>query len=299
MVDVSQRTVVGMIEMFRELGCYDPSGYSFSSQAPKMTATRLREFLYSHNFEKKFLDQCEDWDWSFERILPSLRDESFFVVGNQNFRTKVQSAYNNQGRGQTLLRMLLATVVEIYMRLKMNRTDEFVSILHCMDADGLIWAEGKILDADREIVDIPAELSAFEKTMQSSGHDDLPLLQHHFSTAQRQFNDSEWGPSAGEWRKLFEEIMRGVWRMTRQKNPAFSGYIEHPNFADVMNWLFAAGFFHKDEKDAYGAAWGFLSVGNHPGMLDAEVAKFSRILSLTFGHSCLQKLEWWKKKGYR
>jgi len=110
--------------------------------------------------------------------------------------------------------------------------------------------------------------------------------------------DSNWGEASGEWRKVYEETIRGIWRLTRLNNPSFSGKIEYPPFKDVLIWLEQAEFFTADEKEAYGAAWGFLSVGGHPGMTDGDIAKFCMILAMTFGHSALKKLDWWAKKGF-
>jgi hypothetical protein len=59
-----------------------------------------------------------------------------------------------------------------------------------------------------------------------------------------------------------------------------------------------AQFFTGNEQSAYGAAWGVLSVGNHPGLLDADIARFCRDLTLVFGQASLQKLEWWKARGF-
>jgi hypothetical protein len=62
--------------------------------------------------------------------------------------------------------------------------------------------------------------------------------------------DSAWGEASGEWRKFFEETIRGLWRLTRINNPSFLAKIERPPFKDVLLWLEQAGFFTSDEKDA-------------------------------------------------
>ena len=84
---------------------------------------------------------------------------------------------------------------------------------------------------------------------------------------------------------------------TRLNNPSFAAKNVHPPFKDVLLWLERAGFITSDEKDAYGATWGFLSVGSHPGMTDGDIAKFCMILAMTFGHAALKKLDWWANKG--
>lgn len=281
MAEISQRTVAAMIALFDYLGCYDPVGYTDWNEGPRITASKLKNFLYSRNFDNKLLSNFEQLQWNFETILPALRDNSTW------------------GKGETVLRALAAALIQLAEDLDITGESEFRIFVLSLRRDGLTENSGTVIDIDKEIVDIPAEVSAIEQLISDGCHDGTATLMHHLKTAERQFVSKEWGPSAGEWRKFYEEALRGVWRLTRQNDPQWAKRLEKPNFADVLNWLEEAKYFTSEEKNAYGAAWGFLSVGNHPGLPDPDVARLCKFLSLTFGHACLIKLEWWKKRKFR
>jgi hypothetical protein len=297
MAEISQRTIATMIVLFDHLGCYDPVGYTAWDEGPIITATKLRTILYSHNFDRKLLDRFQFLDWNFAHILPALRDNS--IWGSiSNPRTAVQVAQANQGRNETILRSLAEVLPSLENWTESLHYGAFRAFLSSLQMDGFTLSGGVLADADTEIVDIPAEVSAIEGSIAHSRHDHTQLLMHHLHTAQRQFAKAEWGPSAGEFRKFYEEILRGVWRFTLANNPKFLGRIEKPGFRDLMNWLQDSGFFTNDEKDAYGSAFGFLSLGNHPGLPDPYMARLCMILALTLGHACLQKMARWNGKQF-
>jgi hypothetical protein len=88
MARISQRTIATMIELFDHLGCYDPSGYTSYNSGPLITATNLRTFLYSHEFDRLLLDKFERSGWRFERILPALSDNSIWAQPPQIIETQ-------------------------------------------------------------------------------------------------------------------------------------------------------------------------------------------------------------------
>ena len=54
----------------------------------------------------------------------------------------------------------------------------------------------------------------------------------------------------------------------------------------------------REESEAYGAAFGFLSIGNHPGIKDEQLAYLSRTLALPLAHACLAKLRSWNGRVF-
>jgi hypothetical protein len=69
--------------------------------------------------------------------------------------------------------------------------------------------------------------------------------------------------------------------------------------ANRLQYLQDVGFFTSDEKTAFGAAWGFLSAGSHPGIPSRDEARIGLILSLEFGQLLLLKFANWAANGFR
>jgi len=298
MTNISQNTVVAMINLFEHLGCYDSPMYTYGLDGPLVSATELRTFLYSLNFDNQLLNRFEREDWKFNSILPTLRDGTFWKVTSRRLLEDAEAASAKVARGETVLRQLAEALVELCRRQELLHSWPYMRFVSALRNDGFTLSFGKIIESGTEVVDLPAELSATEKTVTNSKHDAIKTLLHHLQSAQKQMMDSAWGTASGEWRKFFEETIRGVWRLTRLNNPDFATRDVHPPFKDVLLWLEQAGLFTSDEKAAYGAAWGFLSVGGHPGMTEGDIAHFCMILSMTFSHAALKRLDWWANKGY-
>ncbi len=75
-----------MINVFEHLGCYDSMTYSYSGDGPLISATELRKFLYSLDFDNKLLDRFAEWDWAFKDILPCLQDGTFWKPEPRSWR---------------------------------------------------------------------------------------------------------------------------------------------------------------------------------------------------------------------
>lgn len=66
-----------------------------------------------------------------------------------------------------------------------------------------------------------------------------------------------------------------------------------------LDYLQTVGFFTTDERAAFGAAWGFLSAGSHPGIPSRDEARIGLILSLEFAQVLLLKSVKWQANGCR
>jgi hypothetical protein len=99
--------------------------------------------------------------------------------------------------------------------------------------------------------------------------------------------------------RFLEELLRGIWRQTRQHRTEYKTYAEKPPMVDVFTFLKQSGFFDADEELAYRSSFGFLSGGSHPGISEKDDAYLSQILALTFGHALLLKLASWHIGNYR
>jgi hypothetical protein len=248
MANISQSTVVAMINVFEYLGCYD-NAYSYSSDGPIITATELRKHLFSLDFNDGLLDRFGQWDWEFNTILPSLRAGTFFrAPSRRSWNEDAESADEVQERAETILRALAAALILFFEDRKIKQPPEFSKLAYGLRKDGLTFSGGKIIESETEVVDVPAELSAFERSVDRSKHNGKVTVLHHLKIAERQMTLSEWGPASGEWRNVFEESLRGVWRLTTLNNGSFETHSAHPPFKDVLTFLNVAGFLLKTRK---------------------------------------------------
>jgi hypothetical protein len=256
----------------------------------------MRRFLFSRDFVRDTLTLFDECDWNFEEMLPAILDGSLKVPDNPNWRNRGDVAWASHGDPQLLLQNLATAFI-----LKANainngpygRLLDVRSLWEALQKDGFIYKDGQLREANNEVVDIQANTSALHVAINQAQHDNRQLLLHHLGEANRQFDNGEWGAATSEWRHFFEESVRGAWRQTRANNPTYSGRLVKPPFADVIKWLADSDFLTADEASAFGSAWGFLSVGTHPGTKPESLARLCRSLAMTFGEACLQKLAIW------
>ncbi len=299
MAQISQASLAELMRVCSRLGLRTQM---FSSDPVLVSETEIRRFLFSRNFENRVLDLFETYRWNFDVILPDIKDGSFGVSRNGNWRTRAEQSSQNAVSAEGMLRALSSAFLVKSVSLNHGPYGSVVDLqglIKSLRQDGFDFAHGELIDADREIVDIPAEATAIEKAIEAANHDDKAVLRHHLGEATRYFTSGDFGPAAAEWRHFYEGAFRGAWRYTRGRNAKFSGRIEKPPFADVLRWLAESHFVSQDEASAYGAAWGFLSVGNHPGIKPQAIAHLCRTLAMTLGHACLIKLAVWDGVSFK
>lgn len=292
LTDISQRTIALMIPLFDHLGFYDRTfTKDLVEHQPLLSNTDLSNSLAAAGFDNTVLEHFESRHWNFRGILPELRDGSFadHFVG-QNLPEHSHGHY---------LLGLATTLDGIYQNLGMSGMAAFAAFKQSLQNDGYVPNRNQPATTEMSIVDIPAELSLLEQTIDRSRHDDKAALANYFTVARKEFDNGRWGPSMGEWRKFFGEILRGVWRFTRLNNGRAGALVEKPPIPHTLNFLAEFGFFTKDEWNAYSSAWGFLSAGDHPGVGDRDLARLSITLAMTFGHACLEKLEHWDGERFK
>ncbi len=168
-----------MINVFEHLGCYDSMTYSYSGDGPLISATELRKFLYSLDFDNKLLDRFAEWDWAFKDILPCLQDGTFWKPEPRSWREDAEGASAKEVRGETVVRQLAEALAELCRRLKLLNLPLYKSVLFGLRNDGFTLSFGKIIEAGTEVVGLPAELSAAEETVTRSKHDDVKTVLHH------------------------------------------------------------------------------------------------------------------------
>jgi hypothetical protein len=289
LAEISQRTVAYMINLVKELGCYDTSySYTFHDE-PLVSASRLKNLLYKLGMKRPLLDRFERERWDFEAILPKVHDGSIFDASS--------ATSQRRALGQAVLEVLVKALHLLCGEVQFTHHNEYRRFIASLKNDGFVFSGPNLVMLDRSVIDEPAELSALERTIAASPHDNKKLLLHHLHEAQRQTLKAAWGPAAGEWRKFYEETLQEIWRLVRLDDPQLKARPEKPNMKDLRIWLENLGLFTSDETIAYGAVFGFLSLGNHPGVSDEREAHFCMILSMIFVQAALEKMRWWADRA--
>ena len=187
--------------------------------------------------------------------------------------------------------------LEINQRSPSRQRVRFQDLVLALENDGFILLGEQFVSTDSAI-DLQEQLTEFERAIERSSHDDKALVRHHLREAERHQAAGQWGPATSEWRHVFEESIRGAWRFTRMNNPNYLSRLEKPPFRDVLNWLEQAGFFTTEERDAIGAGFGFLSIGNHPGIKEKQLAYLSQTLAIPLAYISLLKLNKWNGHSF-
>ncbi len=288
----SQRTVSVMVQLLEHLA---KSERPWSILGQFFDEDRIYDALFSMNCEREFLDKCRDeYYWNFRRLLPALNDGSFFAD------LSVQRPFYHS-RGQAYLRAFATLLSGVYL----NHPDlasfheHRTALASTLEGDGWRFDGMRLRELRKATIDEPKETSLVAKLIDSSNHDRKNILLHHFENGHRLYEEGKYHPCAGEWRAFLEELMRGIWRLTRLRRSEYKTYAETPSIADLFKFLRASGFLDADEEQAFRSSFGFLSAGGHPGIGEKDDAYLSQILALTFGHALLLKLDSWHAGNYQ
>lgn len=289
---LSQRTVTVMVQLFEFLMNSDRG---WSALDPLLDGDRVHDLLFGMGVNKDFLDKCRwNYYWNFRSLLPALVDGSFFADSAIQRNRYIS-------HGQDYLRVFATALSGMYWHSRdlSSYRDQHEALRSALASDGWRFDGVNLVEIRKATIDEPKEISLVEKLIHNSEHDRTDVLLHHFENGQRLYEDGKYHPCVGEWRSFLEELMRGIWRLTRSKRSEFGTFAERPSISDLFNFLKRAGFFDADEEQAYRSSYGFLSAGGHPGIGEKDDAYLSQILALTFGHALLLKLQSWHSGHYK
>lgn len=122
------------------------------------------------------------------------------------------------------------------------------------------------------------------------------IILKHLTDAQELFVQGKDHPSIGESRNLIQALIDDISAATHASGAYSLGY--PAGMVNRLQYLQDVGFFRPDEKTAFGAAWGFLSAGSHPGIPSRDEARIGLILSLEFGQVLLLKFVNWAANAF-
>lgn len=285
---ISQRTLVSVMRALREHG----TAAHELEEPPD-----LGELLYENDFPDWFVTHSRSqygFDWA--QILPAVRNTQFFFphtyFGGPGTNITGRSYLSKEDAlvlGETLLEHLAALAATLPTGEAVERSLELDGFQ--IDRKNLRLVPLDSVTSEKE------EEERVVSFVNQSGLRNSSVVLTHLRDARELFLQQKDHPSIGEARNFVQALLDGISDETNSHGGHSVGY--PVGTANRLNYLEQVGFFTADEKTAVGAAWGFLSAGNHPGIPSRDEARIALILSLEFGVMLLLKFSNWKANGLR
>jgi len=285
---VSQKTLVSVMRALRDHG----TAAHELEEPPD-----LGELLYENDFPDWFVTHSRSqYSFDWKQILPAVRNTQFFfphiyfggpgtnITGKQYLGKDEAAAI-----GEWLLQRLAALA---------STLPEGEAVARSLELDGF-----QVDQKNLQLVPLDSVTSEREEEervvslVNQSGLGNSAVILKHLQDARDLFLQQKDHPSIGEARNFVQALLDGIGDETSSHGGHSVGF--PGGTANRLNYLEQVGFFTTDEKTAVGAAWGFLSAGNHPGIPSRDEARIALILSLEFGLMLLLKFSNWKANAYR
>jgi|ERR1700733_801537 len=266
----------------------------------------VAEKLYENDFPDWFIAQANRrHSWRWVSILVDLKRGTFFFDRDAMGRTgcivgpgvAVFGEAEALSLGEFYVQKLAAFAVAFSPRSR-EATLLAKSLAHLLQLDGFDVDKAKL-----KLVPLEGPVSAQEEEdrlttiVKNSGLPQSPVILKHIEDAYSLCAEGKDRPSLNESRSLIQALIDGISTETNThgkhstKLPGGTG--------NRIKYLKDVGFFTPDEETAYGAGWGTLSAGSHPGVPTGELARIGLILALEFGQLLLIKFANWKANAYR
>jgi hypothetical protein len=255
------------------------------------------ELLYENDFPHWFVTHARSeygLDWG--QILPAVRNTQFFFPhtyfggpGTNITDEPYLSKEDAVKLGEYLLQRLAALVATLPEGEQVARSLELDGFQP--DRQNLRLISSAAVTSDRQ------EEERVTSLVQQSGLQNSAIILQHLRDARDLFLQQKDHPSIGEARNLVQSLIDGIGDETNAHGRHALGYPSGTK--NRWEYLRDVGFLTLDEMTAVGAAWGFLSSGNHPGIPSRDEARIALILTLEFGVMLLLKFVNWKANGFQ
>jgi hypothetical protein len=286
---VSQRTLVAVMRALHEYG-----SASHELEEPP----NLVEFLYEHDFRDWFITHARTYyGFEWREIIPAIRSTRFFFPDNTYFASpganvtgaRYLSPEDAATLGEELLHKLSAVAASL---------PNGEAVTRSLELDGFrVNAERLTLVPADSVVSEQQEEDRVALLVGQSGLPSQAVILRHIGDAHELFVQGKDHASIGESRNFIQALIDDIGATTNANGGHSVGYPDA--MANRLKYLEDVGFFTPDEKTAFGAAWGFLSAGSHPGIPTRDEARIGLILSLEFGVLLLLKFKNWRGNGFR
>jgi hypothetical protein len=253
-------------------------------------------FFYEHGLPDWFITHGRGsylFDWT--RIIPDLRNSRFIFThgyfdspGANITGSPYLSRKEAVDLGEALLEHLTALAATLSQGEAVGRA---------LELDGLrVNREKLTLTPADSVVSEQEEENRLVALVKQSQLPNAAAILKHLGDAHELFVQGKDHPSIGESRNLIQALIDDMSAATNASGAHSAGY--PAGMANRLDYLQTVGFFTADEKTAFGAAWGFLSAGSHPGIPSRDEARIGLILSLEFAQVLLLKFAKWAANGF-
>ncbi len=257
----------------------------------------LTTFLYEHDFPDWFIMHARSqYSFDWREIIPALRNTRFILtdgyfdspganITGEPYLSKVEAV----STGETLIDRLTALAATLPQGEAVRRS---------LELEGLRVNAGKLtIERVESVVNEQQEENRLVGLVKQGRLQNEAVILRHLGDAQELFVQGKDHASIGESRNLIQALIDDISAATDTNGGHSVGY--PAGMANRLQYLQTVGFFTSDEKTAFGAAWGFLSAGSHPGIPSRDEARIGLILSLEFGQLLLLKFSNWAANGFR
>lgn len=268
----------------------------------------MRDVLYENNMPDWFVRQVSQrYAWNWMEALWDLRGGTFFYPTNSIYSKEIStivpedhpsSGLHPKDLGEVLIRKLAAVCVVLLPTLPTKFYNQALSLPRSLQLDGY-----DVDKANVKLVPLEGAVSAKQeedhltKLVKISGVPASDVVLKHIEHASSLFAEGKDHPSLNESRNLIQALIDGI---STETDAHGKHSIKLPGgTGNRIKYLKDVGFFTTDDQAAYGAGWGTLSAGSHPGIPDREQARIGLILALEFGQLLLIKFTNWKANAYR
>jgi hypothetical protein len=286
--EISQRTLVAVMRALREHGT---SAHELEEPPDPY------ELLFENDFPDWFVIHARsEYGFDWREILPAVRNTQFFFPHNPfgpPGANITDEPYLDGAKatviGERLLQRLAALAVTL---------PEGEQVARSLELDGFqVDKKNLRLLALASITNEREEEERVVSLVNRSALPDSVVILKHLRDARDHFVQQKDHSSIGEARAFVQALLDGISDETNARGGHSIGY--PGGMANRLIYLEQVGFLTSDEKAAFGAAWGFLSAGNHPGIPSRDEARIALILSLEFAVILLLKFSNWKSNAYR
>ena len=159
--------------------------------------------------------------------------------------------------------------------------------------DGYDFRDGHLILQENVVVDLQREEDQLLAALRASGLPSAQLIESHLTRSAEEYGRDN-NNSMTNSRQALEQLLSDIANETARERgePA-------PTAERVRDYLEQCGFFTHEEKRGFSGAYGFLSGGPHPGVVDQEAARLGRNFALGSCHYALQKYALWMRQGHR
>ena len=254
-----------------------------------MLASLSPEYADTRHEIQEFWEQLL-FEWGFPAwLIDHVIDRHF------NWTTIIRDLYGDQviaGRGnnsQFVPQAIQESMLKRLTAMAMTESDDTVErerLRLSLQLDGFEISERELATVQGPI-SIAKEKDLVLKNLAASSFARRDLVAKHLKDAQDHFSDGKTHSVMGESRSALQASVEDTVSLLEKKVARKSG----SGLKNQIEFLAREKFISDDERQAFLAAWGFLSAGAHPGLPPDEIGRIALIFGLEFTHVLLLKVK--------